>query len=166
MDTIHVTANADALRNRAVQLIEAGRFGAARPILNAAQALVPASPDLTLISARIALGIGAWDQALSELNSAIITAPSHAGLRKSRADVRQRMGDREGAARDAAEAVIANQTDPEAKAILGSAMLQLGRMEEAVACLAEAVGSVPGNMSYIRRRWPTRWNKPAMPMRR
>jgi predicted TPR repeat methyltransferase len=148
MDTIHVTTNAEALRNRAEQLIQAGRFGAARPILNAAQALVPASPDLTLISARIALGIGAWDQALSELNSAIITAPSHAGLRKSRANVRQRMGDREGAARDAAEAVIADQTDPEAKAILGSTLLHLGRIEDAVACLAEAVRSVPGNIAY------------------
>ena len=39
MDTIHVTAGADALRDRAAQLIEAGRIGAARPLLAAARAL-------------------------------------------------------------------------------------------------------------------------------
>ena len=39
MDMIHVTADADALRNRAADLIDAGRMEAARPLLAAARAL-------------------------------------------------------------------------------------------------------------------------------
>ncbi len=45
MDTLHVTASADALRKRAVALLEAGRIEAARPILAAARALSPESPN-------------------------------------------------------------------------------------------------------------------------
>jgi predicted TPR repeat methyltransferase/thioredoxin-like negative regulator of GroEL len=148
VDTINVTANADALRNRAAQLIEAGRIAAARPLLAAAQALGAPSPELTLIGARIALASGAWDQALQELDSGIVAAPSHAGLRKCRADVRQRKGDLEGAARDAAEAVIFDPGDPQAKAILGAAMLDLGRVADAVACLREAVADAPRDLDY------------------
>ncbi len=48
MDTLHVTASADALRNRASALIDAGRIGAARPILAAARALSPESPEFAL----------------------------------------------------------------------------------------------------------------------
>jgi predicted TPR repeat methyltransferase/thioredoxin-like negative regulator of GroEL len=148
VDTINVTANADALRNRAAQLIEAGRIAAARPLLAAAQALGAPSPELTLVGARIALASGAWDQALQELDSGIVAAPSHAGLRKCRADVRQRKGDLEGAARDAAEAVIFDPGDPQAKAILGAAMLDLGRVADAVACLREAVADAPRDLDY------------------
>lgn len=139
MDTIHVTADADALRIRATELVDAGRIAAARPILAAARALSPPSGELALISARIALAGGALEKAMQDLNSGIVDAPCHAGLRKCRADLRQRMGDLEGAARDAGEAVILDRHDPHAKAILGVALLSLGRMADAVACLAEAV---------------------------
>ena len=148
MDTVHITADAGALRKRAAQLIIAGRRGAARQLLAAAQALSPPSPELTLIGARLALRTGAWQQAMEELDTGIAAAPSHAGLRKCRADVRQRMGDHEGAARDAAEAVIFDRTDPQAKAILGAAMLDLGRPADAVACLTEAVAGAPMDLDY------------------
>ena len=148
MNTLNVTADADALRDRAARLVEAGRLEAARPVLAAAQALAPASPDLTLITARIALGSGAWDQAERELNTGIAAAPSHAGLRKCRADVRRKMGDFEGAARDAAEAVVLDGADPQAKAILGAALLDLGLIADAVACLADAVAAAPRDLEY------------------
>ena len=148
MDMINVTADADALRNRAVQLVEAGRFGAARSLLAAVKALAPPSSELTLISARIALGTGSMAQALHELDDGIADAPSHPGLRKCRADVRQHMGDREGAARDAAEAVILDPADPEAKAILGAALLDLDRGADAVACLTDAVARAPDQLKY------------------
>jgi predicted TPR repeat methyltransferase/thioredoxin-like negative regulator of GroEL len=146
MDSIHVTADADSLHARAAQLIKAGRFGAAKPLFAAAQALAPPSPELTLTGARIAMGLGAWDEAMIQLDSGIADAPTHAGLRKCRADVRRRMGDREGAARDAAEAVINDPADPKAKAILGSAMLNLDRTADAIACLAEAMRGDPGDI--------------------
>src|ERR1700722_10403832 len=106
MDTLHVTASADALRKRASALLEAGRIGAARPILAAARALSTESPEFALIAARIALGSGTWQAALQELDKGIAIAPDHVGLLKCRADVRRRIGDHEGAARDAADAVI------------------------------------------------------------
>jgi len=148
METFHVTADADVLQNRAARLIEEGRFGAARPILAAAQALAPPSSELTLIAARLAVGTGSDEQAMQTLDRGIAHEPTHAGLRMCRADVRQRAGDLDGAARDAAEAVIANPGDPQAKAILGAAMLDLGRMADAVACLTEAVTAVPADSDY------------------
>jgi predicted TPR repeat methyltransferase/thioredoxin-like negative regulator of GroEL len=148
MDTINATADADQLRSRAAELIDAGRISAARPLLAAAQALAPPSAELTLVGARIALGSGAWDQAILELDGGIAAEPAHAGLRKCRAEVRRKMGDVEGAARDAAEAVIFGPNDPQAKAILGAAMLDLGRTADAVACLAEAVAGAPREPDY------------------
>jgi predicted TPR repeat methyltransferase len=148
MDTLHVTASAEALRNRASALIEAGRIGAARPILAAARALSPESPEFALLGARIALGSGTWEEARQELDKGIAAAPNHIGLLKCRADVRQRIGDHDGAARDAADAVIADPADPGSKAILGAALLELGRGADAVACLREAVAGTPNGSAY------------------
>ena len=58
------------------------------------------------------------------------------------------MGDVEGAARDAAEAVIFDPADPEAKAILGGALLDIGRSADAIACLREAVAGAPADANY------------------
>lgn len=148
MDMINTTADADQLRNRVAELVDAGRIGAARPLLAAARAMAPSSPELSLIAVRIALAGCSWEQALAELDPAVAAEPSHVGLRKCRADVRQRMGDLEGAARDAAEAVIFDPADPQAKAILGSALLAIGRTADAVACLNEAVAGAPRNLDY------------------
>ncbi len=65
MDTIHVTADAEALCRRATQFIDTGRLEAARPLLAAARALAPPSPELTLIGARLHLGSGTWDRGLA-----------------------------------------------------------------------------------------------------
>jgi predicted TPR repeat methyltransferase len=146
MTSIHVTASAESLRARAAQLAQAGRFGAAKPLLAAAKALAPSSPDSILTGARIAAGCGEWDEAMLQLDSGIEAAPTHAGLRKCRADLRRRLGDKEGAARDAAEAVINDPADPQAKAILGSAMLNLGRVTDAISCLAEAMRGDPTDL--------------------
>jgi predicted TPR repeat methyltransferase len=148
MDRINVTADADTLRRRAAELVDAGRPEAARPLLAAARSLGPPSAELMLIGARIAVATGAWDQALRELDHGIGDSPDHAGLRKCRAGLRRKMGDTEGSARDAAEAVIVDAGDPEAKAILGSALLALGLTADAVACLGEAVAGAPDAFDY------------------
>jgi predicted TPR repeat methyltransferase/thioredoxin-like negative regulator of GroEL len=147
LDTMHVTADADALRNRAAALIDAGRIAAARPLFSAARALGQRSPELTLVGVRIALASGASEQATQDLDSGISDFPCHSALRKCRADVRLRMGDLEGAARDAAEAVTIDPGDPQAKAILGTALLGLGRGEDGIACLAEAVAGAPTDLA-------------------
>jgi predicted TPR repeat methyltransferase len=145
MDTIEVTADGQTLCKRVGQLIDGGRIGAARPLLAAARRLSPASPDLTILGARLAVCEGVPDLATAELDAGIAEWPSHAGLRKARAAARSEIGDIEGAARDAAEAVIFDPADAQAKAILGAALLALGRAADAAACLSEAVeaGSTP-----------------------
>ncbi len=148
MESLHVTADAETLINRAAHFISLGRPGVARPLVAAARALAPPSPELCLIGARLAAASGASDRGLVELDQGIAAAPDHAGLRKCRANMRQRTGDLDGAARDAAEAMMLDPADPEAKAILGAVMLDLRRPAEAAACLAEALTSAPSNLDY------------------
>ncbi len=148
MDLVHTTVEAGALLERVGQLIDAGRIGAARPLLAAARRLSPPGADIALLAARLSMKAGDLAQAMQELDAAIVELPAQPALRKKRAEVRQLQGDREGAARDAAEAVILDRDDNQAKVILGIAMLDLGRAVDAVHCLEEAVAGAPGALGY------------------
>ncbi len=148
MQKLHADANAEALTNRAAQLVAAGRIGAARPLLAAARRLAPGSIGVADISARLALRADTPDEATLEIDQAVEAAPEHSGLRKRRAELRRQAGDLEGATRDAAEAVVLDRNDAAAKALLGVLMLELGRTADAVACLAEAYRAEPGNPGF------------------
>jgi predicted TPR repeat methyltransferase len=148
MDQLQTTANTDALTARISVLIQAGRYSAARPLLAAVRRLAPPSPKLAELGAHLLLRDGHPDLALQELDVAVVRNPDHASLRKCRAAVRMQMDDREGAAEDAAEAVILDRDDPAAKAVLGVVMLELKRPADAIACLGEAVSMDPINPSY------------------
>jgi len=148
MENLHVTAGANALINRASELIPLGRIGAGRPVLAVARALAAPSEGLTLIGARLALASGASAQALEEMDHGIAATPAHVGLRQCRADIRRRIGDLGGAACDAAEAIILDPADSEAKAILGAVMLELQRPAEAADCMAEALTGAPSNLDF------------------
>ena len=136
------------LMNRIGQLIDQGRPDAARPLLTAARNLGRPSADLSLLTARLALCEGAFDNAEAELERAVMDDPDHPGLRKCRAELRSRLGDVEGAVRDAAEAVFLDRDDPAAKALLGEQLLELGWVGDAVACLAEAVALMPRDIQF------------------
>jgi tetratricopeptide (TPR) repeat protein len=148
LDLAHSTVEAGALRERIAQLIHAGRTGAARPLLAAARKLLPSGADIALLAAQLSIHDGDLDRATQELDPAIAELPANVALRKKRAEVRQLQGDLEGAARDAAEAVILDRDDTEAKAILGITMLDLGRVVDAVGCLEEAVAGAPLALAY------------------
>lgn len=148
MEKLQVTADATALTTRIAALIDAGRPAAARHILAAVRRLAPPSPYIAELGARVALGEGCIGQALAELDAAITQSPQHARLRKCRADVRLRVGDRQGALADAAEAVILDRADPAAKALLGILLLEMDRPQDAIACLAEAVAADLANPAY------------------
>ena len=148
MENLQTTADTTALTARIAALIDAGRPGAARPLLAAVRRHAPPSPDLSVLGARLALREGHSDLALQELDDAIALHPEHASLRKCRAAVRIQLGDIVGAAADTAEAVIFDNGDPEAKARLGVLMLELKRPADAVACLGEAVSIDPRNPTY------------------
>lgn len=148
MNMVQSTAEAGALRERVAQLIDAGRTAAARPLLEAARKLSPRSADIAHLAARLDLRDGNIDVALRDLDVAVAEAPTHPGLRKCRAELRLAGGDLDGAARDAAEAVMLDRGDADAKAILGVTMLELRRTAEAVACLSEAVAAAPASAAY------------------
>lgn len=145
METIHATAEPARLIQRAAALIDAGRCGAAGPLLAAVRMVADPSPELNLLAARLAEGQGEHDLARAEFDAAIAAAPGRGDLRKQRASFCQRMGDFERAARDGAEAVVLDPTDADAKAILGAALLNLGRAAEARICLSAASAADPRN---------------------
>lgn len=140
--------SADLLCQRAAALIDAGRINAARPLLTAVRAIAGGSPACIQLSVRIAAADGDWTRVLNELDTAIAAEPEDNILRKFRAEARHRTGDIEGAARDAAEAVVLNRDDPRAKAMLGAALLDLGLLPDATACLNEAVIAAPTEPLY------------------
>jgi predicted TPR repeat methyltransferase len=148
MELENQTIDADALLTRVEQLLDQGRPGAARPLLAAARGLAQPSAGLTVLAARLALSDGIFNNTEQELDNAVTVDPDHTGLRKCRAEVRRRLGDLDGATRDAAEAVFLAPDDPGAKALLGEMLLHLGRPVDAVACLHEAVAAAPGNIPY------------------
>lgn len=145
MDYPKETVDATALMARVEQLIEQGRPGAARPLLAAARGLAQPSAGLSLLVAQLALSDGTFEAAAAELDQAVDTHPEHPGLRKCRAELRRRLGDVQGAVRDAAEAVILDRGDPLAKVLLGEMLLLIDRTDDAISCLAEAVAAVPDN---------------------
>ena len=148
MQTVRATAEPDALAGRIAALLDAGRVGAARPMLSALRRLAPDDPAGAMLAARLAIREGRPQDALPELDAQIVAAPSDPALRKCRAELRLLLNDRLGAASDAAEAVILDRRDPAAKAMLGVMLLEFGRAADAVACLREAAAGAPGNPAY------------------
>jgi Flp pilus assembly protein TadD len=142
------SARPEALIARVAALLEAGRTGVARPLLDAARRLAPPSAQLSQLSAMLAIREGRRDLAQSELDTAISDYPDNAALRKCRAELRHCLGDTAGAAAEAAEAVIIDRRDPTAKALLGALMLELKRPQDAIACFADAVTVVPSHPGY------------------
>lgn len=140
--------SADLLCQRATALVDAGRINAARPLLTAVRAIAGGTQACIQLSVRIAAADGDWTRVLEELDTAITAEPEDTVLRKFRAEARHRTGDVEGAARDAAEAVVLDRHDPRAKALLGAALLDLGLLADATACLHEAVVMAPADPLY------------------
>lgn len=148
METLVTTANAEALTERVAALLSANRPTAARHLMSAVRRLAPPSPQIAELAARIALAEGALDQALDELNTAVVQFPADASLRKRRADTLLRKGYPQASLADAAEAVVLDRSDPTSKALLGVLLLEVGRPQEAAACLSEALAAEPTNPSY------------------
>ena len=149
MPALYATADAGTLTARATQLLRSGRTSVAGPLLAAARRLAPDAADVTELVASVAIQDGRLEEAWEQLDAGLAATPDHPGLRKCRANLRYQLGDLDGATRDAAEAVILDRTDPLAKALLGTLMLELGRPAEAVACLREAAAATPANVNTL-----------------
>ena len=136
------------LTNRLRDLVQAGRLGAARPLLAALRRLAPDAAALPAIEAQMLLREGRPADAIAVLDRAIVEAPADAATRLCRADARMQTDDTRGAAADAAEAVYLMPQSSQAKAILGIVLAELNQLDDAIACLAEAVGQAPDMAAY------------------
>ena len=130
---------------RAAMLLRAARTATAqrrqavaRPLLEAARALAPEPQDLADAECRVLLLEGRAAEALAVLDAALGLDPLAQELRLLRAETRLRASDPAGAAVDAADVVLARRGGPAAKAVLGVALAECGRAEDAVACLRDA----------------------------
>jgi predicted TPR repeat methyltransferase len=149
MSGLATVADPASLTRRVHQLIDAGRPRAAWPLLAALRRLVPISPELDELAGRLSLREGRVQDALAALDAAIGAAPGQAGLHLCRADARMQADDTLGAALDAAEAVVLDPT-PQAKPVLGTVLLELERLDDALVCLGEAVRAAPGRGDFRR----------------
>jgi len=151
MEALLASPDTSALTRRLADLIAAGRTNAGRPLLAALRRLMPpSSARLFELSALLAMREGKLDAALAELDAGLADNPTEAALYRRRAQLRHRLGDPSGAARDAAEAVVLNPGDPSGKALLGALLTELGRSTEAVSCLREAVAASPADPAFCR----------------
>jgi len=148
MSTLLATADSNTLMCRAQEMIDAGRLGAARALVAALRRLAPDPARFGSVAARLAMREGRFDQAGIELDAAIAVAPQDGGLRKQRAELRLQGEDLVGAASDAADAVIFDRRDVDAKALLGLVLVELGQHEDAASCLSEAVAEVPDRVPF------------------
>ena len=138
-----------ALMRRADEMIVAGRPGAARPLLAALGRLAAPLAPVADLGARLAIHEDRLADALAGLDAAIATAPDGlATLHRRRAEVHGRLERYGDAARDAAEAVLLDPADPVARALLGATLLMLGHLDEAIACLTDALAREPASAPF------------------
>ena len=131
------------LTEQANNFARSGRFIAARSMLAAIRKQHDGTAEIDEIEARVCIGEGRIGEACAALNQAIARTPGEARFHLLRADVRARMDDLAGAARDASEAVCLRPEDPSAKAMLGLLLLELDETDDALACLRESVRDEP-----------------------
>jgi predicted TPR repeat methyltransferase len=124
-------------------MLRAGRLEAVRPLLTALRRVAPASPDVAEIEARLLRHDGRLSDAVAALSAALVSYPDNHPLLLYRAELRLGLGEVLGAADDAAAAVMIAPGDVSAKALLGVALIQLGRFDEAMVCLRESVAAAP-----------------------
>ncbi len=149
MTSLLASADPQTLRRRVGDMIDAGRAGAARPLLAALRALEGDSVPVMALSARLLARGGDWTGAGVALDGAVAQAPEDGELRKLRAETRLNNSDLTGAASDAAEAVLLDRSDLDAKALLGVVLTEAGMLSDAAACLDEAVQKRPGHAPYL-----------------
>ncbi len=147
-DTFPPPDVAATLLARARTLVASGRPDAARPLLAAVRRLGGDVDEADGLEARLLTQAGRLADALAVLDPAIERAPAHASLRLIRAETRLAGGDPQGAAQDAAEAVIAEPDNPRAKATLGITLADLQCFGPAIACLADALRASPDHPGF------------------
>jgi predicted TPR repeat methyltransferase len=142
MSQLQSNASSTLLRH-AGECLRAGRLGAARAVVAALRRCDDAPAGLDETEARLCLAEGHAAEAIALLDG-VLAADGGSELLLLRAEARAVAGDLATAAADAAQALLDSPQDARAKAMLGVLMIELGRLDDAVACLRDAVQSAPG----------------------
>ena len=141
MPDLQDTLDVSALTARIVSLIDAGRTGAARPLLVALRRIAPPSTVLSVLAAKLAMREGRLDLPRPNWMRPSRQRPSTPYCGNAVRSCASRLAIRLVPPQIAAEAVILDRQDPSAKALLGVLLLELGRATDAVTCLGEAVAA-------------------------
>lgn len=145
MTMLLASADPQTLAAKVTDLIAAGRPQAARPLLAALHRLGAEDDSLAALDARLAQLEGRLDDAAADISRAITFAPENPALRKHRAEIRMQLNNPIGAADDAAEAVILDRADADAKTLLGITLIDINRYDDAIICLDESLAARPGH---------------------
>ena len=135
-------------------LITRGQIGAAELLLPTLEKLTGAQASAVAIEAEITLARGLTKRAAQILDQGLERFPTDAVLLTLRAEIGVAECDFVAAALTAAEAVTAKPDSAEAKSLLGRALLELGRKEQAAICLREACNAMsthtPTRLAFAR----------------
>ena len=136
-----------ALAAKARGFLGEGRRGAARPLVRALRPAGAAPEIAAELEARLLAADGEIPEAVSVLEAAMVDCQRSPSLHLLRAELRLQAGDAVAAALEAADLVIADPSDADAKEFLGRTLLQLGRPSEATRCLGEVLRVRPDSES-------------------
>lgn len=132
-----------ALAMKARSLLDQGHPGAARPLISALRSAGAETELAAELEARCCFAQGRIEEAMAVLAAALDATGTSVALYIARAELRLLVGERVGAAADAAEAIIYDPGNAVAKALLGRALLQLNFATDAATCLQEALAALP-----------------------
>lgn len=124
-------------------LLDRGQIGAAELLLPILEKRGDVRESAVAIKAEIALARGRTQHAAEILAQGLERFPADPALLVLRAEIGFSERDFVTAAVSAAEAVIAQPANAEAKSLLGRALLELGRTDQAAICLREACQAMP-----------------------
>jgi tetratricopeptide (TPR) repeat protein len=141
--------NPETLAARICTLIERRQFEAATRLIPAVAAMAPDQALASILAIRLAFAQRDHAKAALELGTAIATWPKNGDLLRLRAQLAMLWMNFSDAAQAAAEAVILNSEDAEAKSLLGRALLALGNATQASICLREAIAANPHDVPAI-----------------
>jgi tetratricopeptide (TPR) repeat protein len=122
-------------------LIRAGRIGAASHLARAFAAIAPEDPGVDRTAATVLLHSVGPEAGAEKLEQALLRRPAEHSFHRMLSAIRLDQGRSTDALYHAAEAVCLAPSDHHAKSLLGMALSDLGRVDEALSCLEDAFAS-------------------------
>ena len=123
----------------------------ALPMLDRLARLPGLAAPAAALQAEALAALGQWAAAEAAADLALASDPAWSATLQTRSRIRLARGQRRGAIDDAAAAVMATPWDPDAKALLGTTLLEERRFDEAIWFLGEALRADAANPAIQAR---------------